>query len=83
MNVPRFKAKNPTAHEATNITAIKLITSPTDQFQFQLKYTPALNYPENYCDKSNYKQDVNDSASAVCKKSDCPGDDQDYCNDVK
>lgn len=83
IKVPRLKAKNPTTHVANNTTVIKLITSPTSELRFNLKYISALNYSKNYCNQSDNKKNVNDSAGAVCKKSNCPGDDQDYCDDVK
>ena len=77
-----LKAKNPTTHAAINTTAITLSISFT-LYRLPLKDTSTLDNPEYYCNKRNYKKDVNNTAGAVSKKSDGPGDDQDYCDDVK
>ena len=82
IKMPMLKAKNPTAHAAINTTAIRLSISFT-LYRLYLKYTSSLDYSEYYCDKCNNKKYVNDSAGAVSKKSDGPGDYQDYCDDVK
>jgi hypothetical protein len=82
MKMPMFKAKNPTAHAAINTTAIRFSISFT-LYRLLLKYTFSLDYPEYYRNKRNNKKDVNDTAGAVSKKSNGPGDDQDYCDDVK
>ena len=48
-----------------------------------LKYTSTLYYSENYCNNCNNQKYMNDSAGAVSKKSDRPGDYQYYRDDVK
>jgi len=42
-----------------------------------------LNNPEYYCNNSNNKKNVYEASSTVGKKSDCPCDKQDYCDDIK
>jgi hypothetical protein len=48
-----------------------------------LKDFSPLDNPKYYGYKSNNKKNVNDASNAVSKKSDCPNDNQDYCDDVK
>ena len=48
-----------------------------------LKDSPPLNDSENNCNNCNYQKNVNDTTGAVSKKTDCPSDDQDYCDDIK
>ena len=49
----------------------------------KLKYPSALDNPKYYCNYCNDKENVYDPAHAVADKSYCPGDDQNYCYDIK
>jgi len=48
-----------------------------------LKDFSTLNHPKKYSNDCYNKQDVNNSTGTVGKKSDCPGDDKDDCDDVQ
>jgi len=47
------------------------------------KDSSSFNNPEYYCNNSNNKKNVYDASNTVGKKSDCPCDNQDYCDDIK
>ena len=42
-----------------------------------------LNNPEYYCNNCNYKKNVYNASGTEGKKTDRPGDKQDYCYDIK
>ncbi len=46
-------------------------------------FCSTLNDPEYYSYKSNNKKNVYDASGTVGKKSDCPTNEQDYCDEIK
>lgn len=48
-----------------------------------LKDFSPLNYPEYYCNNGDYEKNMYKTSGMEANKSDCPGYEQDYCDDVK
>jgi len=48
-----------------------------------LKNSPALDNPDQYGDYRNYQKNMDKIPGAEGEEPDCPGDNQDYCNDIK
>ena len=48
-----------------------------------LECSPALKKSDDYCDNCNNKKYMHNAAGTIGKKTDCPGNNQNYCHDVK
>ena len=48
-----------------------------------LKESFTLNNPKQYCNYCNYKKNMYEAPNIEANDSDCPCNEQDYCDDVK
>lgn len=45
-----------------------------------VSYVLSPDNPKYYCNYGDNQKNVNDTSNAVCKESNCPSDDEDYCD---